>query len=45
MKLSLHIDQVDALQLTIDQFQKEYLATAQPLILKNFADKVPAGKL
>lgn len=45
MKLSLHIDQIDAQQLTIDQFQKGYLATARPLILKNFADTVPAGKL
>lgn len=45
MDLSMYIDQVDARQITVDYFQRDYLAPARPLILKNFADLVPAGKL
>jgi len=45
MKLTLQIDQIDALELSRDKFRNHYLTKSKPLIIKNFANLFPAGKL
>ena len=45
MKLTLQIDQIDALELSRDKFRIHYLTKSKPLVIKNFASLFPAGKL
>jgi hypothetical protein len=45
MNLTLQIDQVEARDLSRKKFHKEYVANYKPLIIKNFADLYPAGRL
>jgi ribosomal protein L16 Arg81 hydroxylase len=45
MKLTLQIDQVDALDLSAEEFRKYYLTKSRPLLIKSFANLFPAGKL
>jgi hypothetical protein len=45
MKLTLQIDQIDAQELSRDKFRIHYLTKSKPLVIKNFANLFPAGKL
>jgi hypothetical protein len=45
MKLTLQIDQVDAWDLSREEFRKFYLTKSRPLLIKGFANQFPAGRL
>jgi hypothetical protein len=44
MDLSLHIDSINADELTTEYFRENYLKTSKPLIIKGYSNLFPAGK-
>lgn len=44
MDLSLHIDSINANELTSVHFRKNYLKKSRPLVIKNYSQLFPAGK-
>ncbi len=45
MKLTLQIDQVEARDLSREDFRKNYLTKSRPVVIKGFAYLFPAGRL